>query len=74
MSDYYLSSTQRTFFLSGSKIYSSEGSGSVVNKGSGEELTTNWFYENTNMNVLDLLTITTEVSSSFYIRDVMGGV
>ena len=38
MSDYYIQN--RTFFLSGSKIYSSQGSGSSVNKANGEEFTT----------------------------------
>ena len=43
MTDYYISSINKTFFLSGSKIYSSTGSGSNAN---GTELTKGWFESN----------------------------
>ena len=70
MSDYYISN--RTFFLSGSKIYSSEGSGSSVDKTIGEELTTQWFFNQSNINVIDILKISNQVSGSYYyVRDKM---
>ena len=70
MSDYYISN--RTFFLSGSKIYSSQGSGSSVNKANGEEFTTEWWFNQDSISVLDALNISEEVSGSFYyVRDNM---
>tara|TARA_R100000152_G_C6769037_1_gene194732 strand:+ start:1010 stop:1240 length:231 start_codon:yes stop_codon:yes gene_type:complete len=70
MSDYYISN--RTFFLSGSKIYSSQGSGSSVNKSNGEEFTTEWWFNQDSISVLDALKITKEVSGShYYVRDNM---
>ena len=68
MSDYYISN--RTFFLSGSKIYSSEGSGSGVDKTNGVEMTFNWFANQQNITVIELLEISTQVSGSrTYIHD-----
>ena len=46
MSDYYISELNRTFFLSGSKIYSSEGTGSGVDKSNKTESTKDWFESN----------------------------
>ena len=45
MSDYYVLTIDRTFFLSGSKIYSSEGTGSSVDKSNGIEFTKDWIRE-----------------------------
>ena len=70
MSDYYIKN--RTFFLSGSKIYSSEGSGSSIDKTNGLEFTTDWFYNQNDINIIAAIHITKEVSGSyFYVRDNM---
>ena len=72
MSDYYISN--RTYFLSGSKIYSSEGSGSGVDKTSGIEFTKDWFYEtgSCNINMSNVLEISKQVSGSYnYVKDTM---
>tara|TARA_R100000458_G_C8082656_1_gene116758 strand:+ start:167 stop:385 length:219 start_codon:yes stop_codon:yes gene_type:complete len=70
MSDYYISN--RTFFLSGSLIYSTEGSGSV-DKSNGVEMTKDWFLnQQSNLNLLQIAQISKEVSGSYYyIRDKM---
>ena len=70
MSDYYISN--RTFFLSGSKIYSSQGSGSGVDKSSGEEFTSDWFFNQSSITVLNAFEIANQVSGSYnYIKDKM---
>ena len=71
MSDYYIQN--RTFFLSGSKIYSSEGSGSSVDKTNGIEMTTNWVLsQSIDISSMDVLNIVKQVSGSYYyIRDKM---
>ena len=70
MSDYYISN--RTFFLSGSKIYSSEGSGSSVDKNIGEEMTREWFIDSGIINITETLKISKQVSGSYYyVRDTM---
>ena len=61
MSDYYTSN--RTYFLSGSLIYSTEGSGSV-DKSNGTEMTLNWFSNQQDINVSHVLDISNEVSGS----------
>ncbi len=71
MSDYYISN--RTFFLSGSKIYSSEGSGSSVDKTNGVEMTKEWLWNPNDITILDVLEISKQVSGSYYyVRDTMG--
>ena len=71
MSDYYISN--RTFFLSGSKIYSSEGSGSGVDKTKGVEMTKEWLWNPNDITILDVLEISKQVSGSYYyVRDTMG--
>ena len=72
MADYYLSSINRTFFLSGSKIYSSEGSGSSVNKNIGEEMTKEWFINPGIISITETIEIAKQVSGSYYyVRDTM---
>jgi len=67
MSDYYISN--RTYFLSGSLIYSTEGSGSV-DKSNGTEMTFEWFSIQQDINVSHILDISTEVSgSNTYMQD-----
>ena len=61
MSDYYISN--RTYFLSGSLIYSTEGSGSV-DKSNGTEMTLNWFSSQQDINISHVLNISSEVSGS----------
>ena len=70
MSDYYISN--RTFFLSGSKIYSSEGSGSSVDKTNGVEMTKEWLWDPNDITILDVIEISKQVSGSYYyVRDTM---
>ena len=70
MSDYYV--LNRTYFLSGSKIYSSEGSGSI-DRTNGVELTKEWFFEQNNLDAENLINISQQVSGSYYyMRDHMG--
>jgi len=72
MSDYYISSSNSTFFLSGSKIYSSEGSGSSVDKTNGVEMTKEWLWNPNDITILDVLEISKQVSGSYYyVRDTM---
>jgi len=72
MSDYYISSSNSTFFLSGSKIYSSEGSGSGVDKTNGVEMTKEWLWNPNDITILDVLEISKQVSGSYYyVRDTM---
>tara|TARA_Y100001973_G_C5130778_1_gene297653 strand:+ start:440 stop:655 length:216 start_codon:yes stop_codon:yes gene_type:complete len=67
MSDYYISN--RTYFLSGSLIYSTEGSGSV-DKTSGTEMTFDWFANQRDIDISNVLDITNQVSGSrTYIHD-----
>ena len=61
MPDYYISN--RTYFLSGSLIYSTEGSGSV-DKTNGTEFNREWFLNQSDLNVLDLVNISENVSGS----------
>ncbi len=63
MSDYYIQSINKTFFLSGSKIYSSTGSGSNAN---GVELTKGWFESNitTDFDVHSLVKIVINVEAA----------
>ena len=63
MADYYLSKNDSTFFLSGSAIYFVEGSGSV-DKTNGTEFNGEWFLNQSDLNVLDLVNISENVSGS----------
>ncbi len=63
MSDYYESKNNSTYFLSGSLIYFTEGSGSV-DKSNGTEMTLNWFSNQQDINVSHVLDISNEVSGS----------
>ena len=74
MADYYITQNNSTYFLSGSKIYFTEGSGSSIDKTNGTEMTKDWFYEtgSCNMNMLDVVEISKQVSGSYYyVRDTM---
>ena len=67
--DYYI--LNRTYFLSGSKIYSSEGSGSV-DKSNGMEMTADWFYNQEDITIVDVLEISKQVSGSYNYIEGMG--
>ena len=64
MTDYYISN--RTYFLSGSKIFSSEGSGSGVDKTNGVEMTGTWFINQQDITIKEVLEISKQVSGSYY--------
>ena len=61
MSDYYTSN--RTYFLSGSLIYSTEGSGSV-DKSNGTEMTLDWFINQKDITINELVEISYQTSGS----------
>ena len=71
MADYYITKNNSTYFLSGSKIYFAEGSGSI-DKTNGTEMTKDWFYSQWSINISDVLQISKQVSGSYYyVRDTM---
>ena len=73
MADYYITQNNSTYFLSGSKIYSSDGSGSSVDKTNGVEMTKEWLWNPNDITILDVLEISKQVSGSYYyVRDTMG--
>ena len=72
MADYYITKNNSTYFLSGSKIYFTEGSGSSIDKTNGTEMTKDWFYIQYDINIMDVLQISKQVSGSYYyVRDTM---
>jgi len=72
MADYYITQNNSTYFLSGSKIYFTEGSGSSIDKTNGTEMTKDWFYIQYDINILDVLQISKQVSGSYnYVTDTM---
>ena len=72
MADYYITQNNSTYFLSGSKIYFTEGSGSSIDKTNGTEMTKDWFYIQYDINIMDVLQISKQVSGSYYyVRDTM---
>ena len=72
MSDYYIQSINKTFFLSGSLIYHTDNSGSNANKSNGTLINSNFLIEKLSIetNNVSLITIkefidmTNEVSGS----------
>ena len=74
MSDYYIQSINKTFFLSGSKIYSSTGSGSNAN---GVELTKDWFESNMaidfDIQSLFKIVINVEATGSYVLDNFVSG-
>ena len=63
MSDYYITQNNSTYFLSGSKIYLTEGSGSV-DKTDSTEMTWNWFANQQDITIVEVLEISNQVSGS----------
>ena len=75
MSDYYISSINKTFFLSGSLIYHTDNSGSNANKSNGEVINLNSILEdldneNENPTITNFVNMAIEVSGSgAYFKD-----
>ena len=63
MSDYYESKNNSTYFLSGSLIYFTEGSGSV-DKSNGTEMTLDWFINQNDITINELVEISYQTSGS----------
>ena len=63
MADYYLSNNNSTYFLSGSLIYFTEGSGSI-DKTNSTELTYDWFIVQSDLNISHVIDISNQVSGS----------
>jgi len=71
MSDYYIQSINKTFFLSGSLIYHTDNSGSNANKSNGTLINKDYIlevlsvgYENNNLTIHNFVQMTEEVSGS----------
>lgn len=68
MSDYYVSSSNLTFSLYEDRIMYNEGSGSNI--GVKKEITEQWFLNQTELTIVDLIKITEQVSgSNTYVKD-----
>ena len=63
MADYYITQNNSTYFLSGSKIYFTEGSGSV-DKTDSTEMTFDWFLNQQDITIVEVLEISDLVSGS----------
>ena len=72
MSDYYIQSINKTFFLSGSLIYYTDNSGSNANKSNGTLINKDYILEvlndgdNNNIRITDFINMTNRVSGSIY--------
>ena len=67
MSDYYVSSSNLTFSLYSGSIVINDGSGSLFPK---QEITQQWFLNQTELTIVDLIKITEQVSgSNTYVKD-----
>ena len=70
MSDYYIQSINKTFFLSGSLIYHTDNSGSNANKSNKTLINKNYVigilsdYDTYNLNIVNFVDMTNEVSGS----------
>ena len=76
MSDHYISSINKTFFLSGSLIYHTDNSGDNVDKSKGTLINKEYIIGvldddvNNNLNIINFTDMTIEVSGSVtYLRD-----
>ena len=68
MSDYYVSSSNLTFSLYKDRVMYNEGSGSNV--GVKKEITQQWFLNQTELTIVDIIKITEQVSgSNTYVKD-----
>ena len=72
MTDYYISSINKTFFLSGSLIYHTNNSGSNANKNNGTLIDYNYMLQCFNdapdgsITTSDFMKMTNQVSGSIY--------
>ena len=64
MADYYMEENNSTYFLSGSKIYFAEGSGSV-DKTNSTEMTLEWYALQQDVVLVNLLSASIAVSGSY---------
>ena len=76
MSDYYIQSINKTFFLNGSLIYHTDNSGSSVNKSNGTLMNRDYLvgilsdYDTYNLNIVNFVNMAIEVSGSgLYFKD-----
>ena len=75
MSDYYIQSINKTFFLSGSLIYHTNNSGSNANKSNKTLINKDYIFgvfdrNNNALTIADFIKMTEEVSGSiYYFRD-----
>ena len=70
MSDYYIQSINKTFFLSGSLIYHTDNSGSSANKNNGTLLDTDYLFTGDRINVTNWVSMSIDVSgSAYYLKD-----
>ena len=68
MSDYYVSSSNLTFSLYEDRVMYNEGSGSNI--GVKKEITEQWFLNQTELTIVDIMKITEQVSgSNTYVKD-----
>ena len=68
MSDYYVSSSNLTFSLYEDRVMYNEGSGSNI--GVKREITQQWFMNQTELTIVDIIKITEQVSgSNTYVKD-----
>lgn len=68
MSDYYVSSSNLTFSLYEDRVMYNEGSGSNI--GVKREITQQWFMNQTELTIADIIKITEQVSgSNTYVKD-----
>ena len=68
MSDYYVSSSNLTFSLYEDRVMYNEGSGSNI--GVKKEITEQWFLNQAELTIVDLIKITEQVSgSNTYVKD-----
>jgi|TARA_B100000902_G_scaffold303551_1_gene291687 hypothetical protein len=68
MSDYYVSSSNLTFSLYEDRVMYNEGSGSNI--GVKREITQQWFLNQTELTIVDIIKITEQVSgSNTYVKD-----
>ena len=68
MSDYYVSSSNLTFSLYEDRVMYNEGSGSNI--GVKREITQQWFLNQTELTIADIIKITEQVSgSNTYVKD-----
>ena len=68
MSDYYVSSSNLTFSLYEDRVMYNEGSGSNI--GVKKEITQQWFMNQTELTIADIIKITEQVSgSNTYVKD-----